>query len=459
MLIVNFYSDKITLNLATIKKEVMEIVLQVVFALIFGVSAWLATRKFLAIRKNIFLGRKEDLTDQPGRRWKHMALFALGQKKMFKKPLPAVLHLFIYVSFVIVNIEVLEIIVDGISGSHRFFAPYLGGFYTFMISVIELLSLLALIATFAFLWRRNVMKLKRLNQPELKGWPFKDANFILLMEIILVTAILTMNATDFRLQQLGAAHYHSTGNLLIAQYTSNLFLGMGTDTLIAIERTAWWIHIVGILFFLNYIPYSKHLHIILAFPNSYYVRFMDKGKMENMPVIMNEVKTMLDPAAQVTVIENPPAAFGAKDVTDLTWKHLMDAYSCTECGRCTAACPANITGKLLSPRKIMMDTRDRLEEVGNNLKVNGPDFKDNKSLLGDYISVEEIRACTTCNACVEECPVNINPLSIILELRRYTIMEQSNAPQEWNMMFNNMENNQAPWQFNPADRLNWKSEV
>lgn len=441
------------------KRFGMHIVLQVVFAVVFGVSAWLAFKKFAAIRNNIMLGRAEHLSDQPGRRWKHMALFALGQKKMFKKPIPAVLHLFIYVSFVIVNVEMLEIVIDGVTGQHRFFAPYLGGFYTFIISVIELLAVLALLATFAFLWRRNVMKLKRLNQPELKGWPFKDANFILIMEIILVCAILTMNATDFRLQQLGAPHYPETGNLLIAQYTSNLFLGMSADTLIIIERTAWWLHIIGILFFLNYIPYSKHLHIILAFPNSYYVRFIENGKMDNMPVIMNEVKTMLDPAAVVEPITNPPKSFGAKDVTDLTWKHLMDAYSCTECGRCTAACPANITGKLLSPRKIMMDTRDRLEEVALNIKTKGADFNDNKSLLGDYISVEEIRACTTCNACVEECPVDINPLSIILELRRYAIMEQSDAPQEWNVMFNNMENNQAPWQFNPADRMKWVDEM
>lgn len=437
----------------------MEIVLQVLFAVVFGMSFYLAGRKFVAIRRNILLGRKESLTDQPARRWKHMVLFALGQKKMFRKPLPAVLHLFIYVSFVIVNLELIEIAIDGVTGNHRTFAPYLGGFYTFVISLIETLSALALVATLVFLWRRNVLKLKRFTQPELKGWPFKDANFILGMELILVTAILTMNGADYRLQQLGAAHYVDTGTLLVGQFTSQLFMNMGTASLEHVERIAWWVHILGILFFLNYIPYSKHLHIILAFPNAYYTRFAVVGKMENMPVIANEVKSMLDPSATVTEIPDPPKTFGAKDVTDLTWKHLLDAYACTECGRCTAACPANITGKQLSPRKIMMDTRDRLEEVGRNFDKHGAITDDGKSLFGDYITAEEIRACTTCNACVEECPVGIQPLSIILELRRYAVMEQSNAPNEWNMMFNNMENNQAPWQFNPGDRVNWKNEI
>ena len=437
----------------------MDLVLQVAFAVIFGVSAWIAGKKFVSIRRNIFLGRPEKLNDNPALRWKNMTFFALGQKKMFRKPLPAVLHLFIYVSFVIVNIEVLEIVVDGLSGSHRFFAPYLGGFYTFMIGIIEFLALLALIATIIFLIRRNVLKIKRFTQSELKGWPFKDANFILLMEFILVIAILTMNAADVQLQNLGAEHYYNTGNLIVSQFTSAIFSGVNMESLIVIERVAWWLHIIGILFFLNYIPYSKHLHIILAFPNSWYMRLNDKGIIENMPVIMNEVKSMVDPSAQVTTIVDPPKTFGAKDVTDLSWKHLLDAYSCTECGRCTAACPANITGKKLSPRKIMMDTRDRLEEIGNNLSKHGKDFVDNKALYGDYITAEELRACTTCNACVEECPVNINPLSIIMELRRYAVMELSDAPQEWNVMFNNMENNQAPWQFNPADRIKWADEI
>jgi heterodisulfide reductase subunit C len=387
-----------------------------------------------------------------------MLLFALGQKKMFRNWIPAVLHLFIYVSFVIVNVEVLEITIDGITGQHRTFAPILGGFYTFGISVIELLSAAALLATIAFLLRRNVLKVKRFTQPEMKGWAFTDANLILFFEIILVSAILTMNATDFRLQELGAAHYPDTGRLFVSQYTSGLFSGMSESSLIILERTAWWAHISGIFFFLLYIPHSKHLHIFLAFPNSYYMRLENKGSLPNMPVIMNEVKTMLDPAAVVEEIVDPPTAFGAKDVTDLSWKHLMDAYSCTECGRCTAACPANQTGKKLSPRKIMMDTRDRLEEVGHGRDKHGLDFNDNKSLLGDYITAEELRACTTCNACVEECPVSISPMSIIMELRRYQIMEQSDAPEAWTQMFNNLENNQAPWQFNPGDRLNWVEE-
>jgi heterodisulfide reductase subunit C len=438
----------------------MHFIPQVLFSLLLLATGIVAYRKYSFIRRNILLGRDETLTGSTSERWKNMVLFALGQKKMFRNWIPAVLHLFIYVSFVIVNLEVVEIVIDGITGSHRILAAPLGGFYTFMISLIEVLSAAALLATFAFLWRRNVQKVARFTQPEMKGWPFKDANLILLFEIVLVTAILSMNAIDYQLHQRGTPHYPDTGNLLLGQYLSNLFSSIGSNTLILMERAAWWTHIAGIFFFLLYIPHSKHLHIFLAFPNSFYMRQdTPKGHMDNMPVIMNEVKTMLDPSAEVTEIANPPKAFGAKDVTDLSWKSLMDAYSCTECGRCTAACPANQTGKQLSPRKIMMDTRDRLEEVGRNIDTKGTDYDDGKSLLGDYITAEELRACTTCNACVEECPVNISPLNIILELRRYQVMEQSDAPEAWTQMFNNLENNQAPWQFNPEDRLKWAEEL
>lgn len=437
----------------------MHIALQVIFTIIFVSVLLLAARKYLGIRQNIFLGRHEELSGDKALRWKNMILFALGQKKMFRNFIPAFFHFFIYAGFVIVNIEVIEIIIDGVFGTHRFFAPYLGGFYTFLISFIEILSALALVATIVFVFRRNILHVKRFRMPELKGWPFNDANFILLMEFILVTAILTMNAADFQLQLRNEQHYVSTGTLLVSQFTSTAFASIGTDTLILLERVCWWLHILGILFFLLYIPYSKHLHIFLAFPNTYYMRLETKGTMANMPVVMNEVKTILDPALQLPMLDAPPKSFGAKDVTDLTWKHLLDAYACTECGRCTAACPANQTGKKLSPRKIMMDTRDRIEEVGRNTTKHGKDFTDNKSLLGDYITHEEIRACTSCNACVEECPVQINPLSIILELRRYAVMEQSNAPAAWNTMFTNMENNQSPWQFNPMDRGNWINEI
>ncbi|MBC8172453.1 MAG: (Fe-S)-binding protein [Chitinophagales bacterium] len=436
----------------------MELIPQVVFAVVFIGTMYVAARKYLSIRNNIHMGRDEDLSDNPAVRWKNMVLFALGQKKMFRKFIPAFFHLFIYVSFVIVNVEVIEIIIDGIFGTHRFFAPYLGGFYTFLISFIELLSALAFIATIIFLIRRNILKINRFTQRELKGWPFKDANFILFMELLLVTAILVMSGSDYQLQLRNEPHYANTGKLLIGQYTSLLFANIDTDHLMTIERTAWWLHIMGIFFFLNYIPYSKHLHIFLAFPNTYYSRLEKKGMMHNMPVVMNEVKMMLDPSAEIKQVADPPKSFGARDITDLTWKHLLDAYTCTECGRCTAACPASITGKKLSPRKIMMDTRDRVEDVAKNRKEKGIDFNDGKSLLGDYILHEEIRACTACNACVEECPVNINPLSVILELRRYAVMEQSNAPAAWNTMFNNMENNQSPWQINPMDRDKWIEE-
>ena len=377
---------------------------------------------------------------------------------MFKNKLVAILHLVIYAGFIIINIEVLEIVLDGILGTHRLFLPALGGAYSFLINFFEILALGVIIVCVAFLCRRNVLKLKRFISKDLNGWPRSDANYILIAEIILMSLFLTMNATDRALQLQGTEHYHVTGNFLFSGLMAPLFSSIPAGTLMLIERSAWWLHILGILAFLNYLPYSKHLHIMLAFPNTYYARLAPAGKMDNMLAVQNEVKYMMQP--ELAPAGNAqPAKFGAKDVFDLSWKSLLDAYSCTECGRCSTACPANQTGKLLSPRKIMMDTRDRLQEAGKNINVNGTFKDDGKTLLHNYITVEELRACTTCNACVEECPVSINPLDIILELRRSLVMEESNAPQEWNGMFSNIENNFAPWKFSPDDRDKWAEEL
>lgn len=381
---------------------------------------------------------------------------------MFTRPLPALLHLLIYAAFVITQIELIEIVADGLTGGHRTFRNSLGGFYTFMISFIEFLSLGALIATFAFLSRRNLLKLPRFNMQELKGWPTKDANLILIMEIILVACIFTMNGADEALMNLKSSESESYGFVLSSIIGPALFGGLDTHALHLLEQIGWWGHILMVFAFLNYLPYSKHLHILLAFPNTYYSNLNSKGKFTNMESVTAEVKLMLDPDADPFAAPAEPVGepqrFGAKDVTDLTWKNLLDAYSCTECGRCTSSCPANITGKKLSPRKIMMDTRDRLVEVGENIRKHGKDYQDGKSLLGDYISEEEIWACTSCNACVQECPVNIDPLSIIVDLRRYVVMEESKMPTELTGMLTNIENNGAPWQFSPNDRLNWANE-
>ena len=421
-------------------------------------AIWLFTKNIIKIRSNIFLGIKEDLSDNPAQRWKNLLLLAFGQKKMFKNTLVAVLHFVIYAGFIIINIEVLEIVLDGVFGTHRLFFPFLGGFYTFLINFFEILAFGVLAVCVVFLSRRNVVKLKRFISKDLNGWPRTDANYILIAEIILMGLFLTMNATDRALQLQGSEHYHDAGNFVISGLMAPLFDGLSPATLMTIERTCWWIHIVGILAFLNYLPYSKHLHIVLAFPNTYYGRLPVQGKMANMETVQNEVKYMMQPelapAGDAAVMK-----FGAKDVFDLSWKNLLDAYSCTECGRCSAACPANITGKLLSPRKIMMDTRDRLTEVGKNITANGEFKDDGKTLVKNYITVEELRACTTCNACVEECPVSISPLDIIIQLRRSLIMEDSNAPQEWNGMFSNIENNFAPWKFSPDDRDKWAKEM
>lgn len=439
----------------------MQIAQQILFILISAVSVWFFTKKVKEISRNIKLGRDEDISDQPGMRWKNVLLLAFGQKKMFRNPLVAVLHFFVYAGFVIINIEVLEIVLDGIFGTHRMFAPLLGGFYTFLINSFEVLALLVLVSVIIFLVRRNVIKLKRFISNDLDGWPRSDANYILLIEIVLMSLFLLLNATDTLLQARGVEHYaaHPTGNFIISQYLHPVLSGISNNGLEMIERGSWWLHIVGIFAFLNYLPYSKHLHIVLAFPNAWYARLEPMGKMENMESIQKEVLYAMQPELIPAGEQPAPQKFGAKDVMDLSWKNLMDAYSCTECGRCSASCPANQTGKLLSPRKIMMDTRDRLEEVGKNITANKEFKDDGKSLLHDYISVEELRACTTCNACVQECPVSISPLDIILELRRYLVMEESNSPQEWAGMFSNVENNFAPWKFSPDERDKWVEEI
>ena len=436
----------------------MQIAQQIVFAACLGFAVWFFSKKAKEIRRNILLGMEEDLTDNKPQRWKNMLLLAFGQKKMFKNPLVAVLHLFIYLGFVIINIEVLEIVLDGLLGTHRLFLSPLGSFYTFLINCFEVLALTVLIGCVIFLARRNALKIKRFLSNDLNGWPRSDANYILITEIVLMSLFLLMNAADRALQLNGSAHYHDAGNFFISGLLAPSFQGFSENSLILMERSAWWLHILGILAFLNYLPWSKHLHILLAFPNAWYARLTNTGEMNNMTSVQNEVKYMMQPELAPTDA-TPPSKFGAKDVMDLSWKSLLDAYSCTECGRCSAACPANSTGKLLSPRAIMMKTRDRLEEVGKNININGSFADDGKKLINDYITVEELRACTTCNACVEECPVSINPLSIILELRRSLIMEDSNAPGEWNAMFSNVENNFAPWKFSPDERDKWVEEL
>ena len=436
----------------------MHLVQQILFIVLALFSIWLFTKNIKKVRRNILLGHDEDYSDNPGRRWKNVLLLAFGQKKMFRNPLVAVMHFFIYAGFIIINIEVLEIVLDGGFGRHRLFANTLGGFYTFLIDAFEILAVLVLTGCVIFLIRRNILKLKRFRSHDLDGWPRSDANYILITEILLMSFFLTMNTADRALQVRGYEYYPDAGSFLFSGNFASYFNNLDSSSLMGIERTCWWLHITGIFAFLNYLPYSKHLHILLAFPNAYYTRLEPKGEIRNMPAVQNEVLYAMQPELAPTNA-TPPATpiaigFGAKDVFDLSWRNLLDAYSCTECGRCTASCPANITGKLLSPRKIMMDTRDRMEEVGKNIDKNGEFNNDGKNLFS-YITVEELRACTTCNACVEECPVSISPLEIILELRRSLIMEDSNAPQEWNAMFSNVENNFAPWKFAPDDRDGW----
>ena len=427
-------------------------------ALLAGVGFFVMNIRKLT--RNIKLGKNVNRTDNPSLRFKNMLKIALGQYKMVRRPISGILHVVVYVGFIIINIEVLEIVVDGLLGTHRVFQGFLGdAFYGFLIGTFEILAALVFVSVIVFWTRRNVANIKRFSSREMKGWPKMDGNLILYFEMVLMTLFLVMNATDPAFQQAGV------GNP-ISQFLAPLFDGFSTETIHAVERTAWWIHILGILVFLNYLYYSKHLHILLAFPNTYYANLKPKGQFNNLASVTNEVKLMMDPSADPYAApaegeEEPiPEKFGASEVTDLNWVQLMNAYTCTECGRCTSACPANLTGKKLSPRKIMMDTRDRLEEVGRNIDANGGTFKDDgKQLLNDYITPEELWACTSCNACVEECPVSIDPLSIIMDMRRYLVMEQSAAPQELNMMMTNVENNGAPWQYNQQDRLNWTKEV
>ncbi len=439
----------------------MQLAQQILFILLTAAAVWIFARKVKFISRNIRLGRDEKMSPDPDR-WKNVLLMAFGQKRMFDKPLVALLHFAVYAGFIIINIEILEIILDGIFGTHRLFAPGLGDFYSFVINFFEVLAFLVLASCVIFLIRRNLVRVKRLNMKELNGWPRSDANYILFFEIVLMSLFLTMNAADKALQLQGYGHYGEvqTAQFWVSGFITPLFQNTDSATLVVIERAAWWLHIAGIFVFLNYLPYSKHLHIILAFPNTYYARLQPQGKMNNMPEIQKEVMYAMQPeTVPAEAASEEHKKFGAKDVFDLSWKNLMDAYTCTECGRCTEACPANQTGKLLSPRKIMMDTRDRMEEVGANRDKNGQFTDDGKSLLHDYITTEELWACTSCQACVQACPVLIHPLHIINQLKRYLALEESNQPAEWNGMYSNIENNFAPWKFSPDDRDRWAVEL
>jgi Fe-S oxidoreductase len=441
----------------------MEYVPNILFAIALVAGVGFFTRNVKKLSRNIKLGKDVDVSDNKPQRWKNMVRIALGQTKMVVRPVAGIMHIFVYVGFIIINLEVLEIILDGLLGTHRLFSS-LGSVYNFLIGSFEILAFLVIVAVVVFWIRRNIIRLQRFIKPEMKGWPKKDGNLILYIELVLMTLFLTMNAADSQLQQMGAEHYVQAGSFPISQFLTPLMSGMSESGLMAIERTAWWLHILGILAFLNYLYYSKHLHILLAFPNTYFGKVKPKGQLNNLQSVTNEVKLMMDPnadpfAAPATDATAVPEKFGASDVMDLNWVQLLNAYTCTECGRCTSECPANQTGKKLSPRKIMMDTRDRLEEVGRNMDANKGEFvPDGKQLLDDYISREELWACTTCNACVQACPVSIDPLSIIVEMRRYLVMEQSAAPMELNNMMSNIENNGAPWPYNQMDRLNWVNE-
>lgn len=438
----------------------MQYLPNIIFALLLIVGTGFFIQNIKKIIRNIKLGKDIDRSDNANARWKNMAMIALGQSKMVKRPVAGVLHILVYVGFIIINIEVIEIIIDGLFGTHRVLS-FAGGLYNFLIGSFEILAFLVLISVIIFWIRRVVVQIPRFWNKEMTSWPKNDALNILYFEMVLMSLFLLMNASDYNLQQMGADHYIKAGSFPISQFIA-AWLPQDVSTLILLERGAWWIHIIGIFIFLNYLYYSKHLHILLAFPNTYFANLNPKGKFDNLESVTNEVKMMLDPDADPYAAPADdtaePEKFGASDVFDLNWVQLLNAYTCTECGRCTSVCPANITGKELSPRAIMMKTRDRLEEVGKNIDTNKTFKPDDKQLLNDYITPEELWACTSCNACVEECPVNIDPLSIIVDMRRYLVMEQSAAPQELNAMMTNIENNAAPWQFNQMDRLNWKDE-
>ena len=437
----------------------------IIFTLLLITAGGFFAKNIGRIKRNIYLGKSIDRTDQPKERWGNMARIALGQSKMVKRPIAGILHVVVYVGFILINIELLEIVVDGIVGTHRIFAPFLGGFYNILIASFEICAALVLIAVILFWCRRNVIRIQRFWKDEMKGWPKLDADLILYFEVVLMGLFLTMNGADLAIQTYypDAPHYAQAGSFPVSQFIAPLFEGSDLSSIILIERTAWWMHIIGIFFFLNYLYYSKHLHILLAFPNTFFADLRPKGQFNNNANVTAEVQLMMDPNADPYAATDDSAEvekFGASDVMDLNQVQLLNAYTCTECGRCTSECPANQTGKKLSPRKVMMDTRDRLTEVGNNIEKNKGQFvNDGKQLLGDYISHEELWACTSCNACVEACPVDIDPLSIIMEMRQYLVMEESAAPSDLNNMMSNIENNGAPWPFNQQDRANWAQEL
>ncbi|MBT3587106.1 MAG: (Fe-S)-binding protein [Flavobacteriaceae bacterium] len=439
----------------------MQYIPNILFLILLLIGSGVFIKNSKKIIRNIKLGHKVDASDHKKERWANVIRIALGQSKMVVRPIAGILHIVVYVGFVIINIEVLEIIIDGLFGTHRIFSG-LGMLYNILIASFELLAFLVLVSVIVFWIRRNIKRIKRFWSPEMKGWPKNDANIILYFEMVLMSLFLIMNATDLQLQILGTEHYTKAGSFPISSFLLPLFENLSENSLILIERSAWWLHIIGIFIFLNYLYFSKHLHILLAFPNVYYGSVEAKGKFKNLESVTNEVKLMMDPSADAYAapVEGAevPGKFGASDVLDLSRTQLLNAYTCTECGRCTSNCPANQTGKKLSPRKIMMDTRDRLEEIGKNIDANGVFIPDNKQLLDDYITREELWACTTCNACVESCPVSIDPLSIIMDIRQYLVMEQSAAPNELNIAMTNIENNGAPWPYNQMDRLNWKNE-